>query len=92
MTIEHLWPDRDCQRQHVCTNAYTDVFGHPGTPAQVQHFVDQLSFFESIYTASGSFGSPTNVDLIGLGAVYGQMLGFEAEMTQVPVVGITAHV
>jgi hypothetical protein len=35
---------------------------------------DQLSFLESIYTASGSFGSPTNVDLIARGAVYGQML------------------
>jgi probable HAF family extracellular repeat protein len=74
------------------TNAYTDVFGQPGTPAQVQHFVDQLSFLESIYTASGSFGSPTNVDLIARGAVYGQMLGAEAEMTQVPIVGISAHV
>jgi hypothetical protein len=69
------------------TNAYTDVFGHPGTPAQVQHFVDQLNFLESIYTASGSFGSPTNVDLIARGAVYGQMLGIEAEMTQVPIIG-----
>jgi probable HAF family extracellular repeat protein len=36
------------------TNAYTDVFGHPGTPAQVQHFVDQLSFFESIYRLRGA--------------------------------------
>jgi probable HAF family extracellular repeat protein len=74
------------------TNAYTDVFGHPGTSAQAQHFVDQLSFLESIYTASGSFGSPTNVELIARGAVYGQMLGVEAEMTQVPIVGTSAHV
>jgi len=74
------------------TNAYTDVFGHPGTPAQLQHFVDQLSFLESIYTASGSFRSPTNVDLIARGAVYGQMLGAEAEMTQVPIIGTSAHV
>ena len=74
------------------TNAYTDVFGHPGTPAQLQHFVDQLSFLETIYTASGSFGSATNVDLIARGAVYGQMLGAEAEMTQVPIIGTSAHV
>jgi probable HAF family extracellular repeat protein len=74
------------------TNAYTDVFGHPGTPAQVQHFADQLNFLEAVYTASGSFGSSTNVELIARGAVYGQMLGIEAEMTQVPIVGITAHV
>src|SRR5262245_5658802 len=60
--------------------------GTPATPAQVQHFVDQLNLFESIYTASESFGSPTNVDLIARGAVYG-MLGVEAEMTQVPIVG-----
>jgi probable HAF family extracellular repeat protein len=74
------------------TNAYTDVFGNSGTPAQVQHFVDQLNFLEALYTASGSFGSPTNVDLIARGAVYGQMLGVEAEMTQVPIVGTSAHV
>ena len=64
-------------------DAYASVFGHPGSAAQVQHFIDQLSFFESIYTASGAFGSATNIDLLARGTVYGQMLGFEAEINPV---------
>jgi hypothetical protein len=77
-------------------NAYASVFGHPGNAAQVQYFIDQLSFFEGIYLASGAFGNATNIDLLARGAVYGQMLGFEAEINpvgsqggagQVPIVG-----
>ena len=59
------------------TDAYTSVFGHAGSAAQVQHFVDQLNFFETLYTAAGTFGSPSNIDLLARGAIYGQMLGIE---------------
>ncbi len=72
------------------TNEYGFVFGQheptiPAvpTPAQVQHFVDQLTYFETIYEAAGI----SNPVLIARGAIFGQMEGFEAEMTQVPIVG-----
>lgn len=69
------------------TDAYAHVFGHPGSSAQVQQFVSQLQFFESLYTAAGTFGNPGNIDLSARGAIYGQMLGVEAELNQVPIVG-----
>jgi len=60
--------------------AYTNVFGAPGTAAQNQHFVDQMNFYKSIYTASGAFGTDANlIDLLARGAIYGQMLGVKAE-------------
>ena len=62
------------------SDAYASVFGHAGTNAQVQHFVDQLTFFENLYTVAGGFGSPSNIDLLARGAVYGQMLGIQYEI------------
>ena len=59
--------------------AYASVFGHAGTAAQIQVFVDQLNFIEGLYTAAGTFGSPSNIDLLARGAIYGQMLGIEHE-------------
>ena len=38
------------------TQAYTNVFAASGTAAQIQHFVDQLNFYRSIYTAYGALG------------------------------------
>jgi hypothetical protein len=72
------------------TDAYAHVFGHPGSPAQVQQFVNQLHFFEALYTAAGTFGSATGIDLLARGAIYGQMLGIDAELNQVPIIGSTA--
>jgi len=69
------------------TDAYASVFGHPGTSAQIQVFVSQLSFFENLYTAAGVFGNANNIDPLARGAIYGQMLGVEAELNQVPIVG-----
>ena len=60
--------------------AYAHVFGTQGNQAQIQHFVDQVNYFEHIYTASGAFGSADNIDLLARGAVYGQMVGIEAEI------------
>jgi hypothetical protein len=59
--------------------SYANVFGVPGTPAQIQHFVDQLNFYKSIYTASGAFGDANQIDLLARGAIYGQMIGVKAE-------------
>ena len=63
------------------TQAYTNVFGTAGTAAQNQHFVDQLHFYESIYTASHAFGDANHIDLLARGAIYGQMLGVKAEIS-----------
>jgi hypothetical protein len=60
--------------------AYVDVFGAPGSPAQIQHFVDQVNFFKSLYATSGAYGTDANhLDLLARGAIYGQMLGVKAE-------------
>jgi len=78
-------------------DTYTSVFGHAGSSAQVQHFIDQFNFLEGLYTASGVFGSPANVDLLARGGIYGQMLGVHAELDPfgpggaagtVPVIGV----
>src|SRR5262249_14762696 len=51
-----------------------------GTAAQIQHFVDQMNFYKSIYTASHAFGTDANlIDLLARGAIYGQMIGVKAE-------------
>jgi hemolysin type calcium-binding protein len=83
--------------------AYANVFGVASTPAQIQHFVDQLNFYESIYTASGAFGTDANrIDLLARGAIFGQMLGVEAEIpapvaaaatavTDTPLVGVNGQ-
>ena len=64
---------------HFIDAAYASVFGHAGTAAPIQLFVDQLDSFEALYTAAGTFGSTSNIDLLARGAVYGQMLGIEHE-------------
>jgi autotransporter passenger strand-loop-strand repeat protein len=70
-----MYPASAAGDAQFVTDAYTSVFGHAGTTAQIQHFSDQLSFVEGLYTAAGMFGSPSNIDLLARGAVYGQMLG-----------------
>ena len=42
--------------------------------------MDQLNSFEALYTAAGASASPSNIDLLARGAVYGQMLGIEQEL------------
>ena len=81
--------------------AYVDVFGHAGRSAQVQQFVDQINFIKGLYTASGVYGTDANlIDLLARGAIYGQMLGVNAELAQslsgaeatgtaVPLVGVS---
>ena len=68
-------------------DAYASVFGQPGSGAQIQQFVDQLNSFEALYSAAGVFGSPSNIDLLARGAVYGQMLGVEHELNPGTLVG-----
>jgi hypothetical protein len=75
-------PSVDGDVQFV-VNAYASVFGHPGSGSQIQQFADQLNYFEALYTAAGTFWSPSNIDLLARGAVYGQMLGIEHESAPV---------
>jgi hypothetical protein len=63
----------------LAAQAYDHVFGTQGTQAQVQHFIDQLSFYNTIYETSGAYGTDANyIDLLARGAIYGQMLGVQA--------------
>src|SRR5262249_42472503 len=62
-------------------DAYTSVFGHPGNAAGIQHFVEQLAHFESLYVDAG-FGNASNIELLARGAIYGQMLGIQHEINQ----------
>jgi hypothetical protein len=70
------------------SSAYMGVFHQSGTPAQIDAFLNQLQFLEAFYTEAHL----PNANLVARGAVFGQMLGVEAEMTQVPIVGTSAHV
>jgi|SRR5262249_35972874 len=56
---------------------YQATFGVSGTSGQIQHFVDQINFIEGFL--SKAFSGVT-LDLAARGAVYGQMLGIEAEI------------
>lgn len=74
--------------------AYAHVFGHQGTQAQDQHFIDQLNFYNTLYKTSGAYGTDANlIDLLARGAIYGQMLGVRAELavaTQVATQTVTS--
>ena len=92
-----MYPNSAAGDAQFVADTYTSVFGHAGSSAQVQHFIDQFNFLEGLYTASGVFGSPANVDLLARGGIYGQMLGVHAELDPfgpggaagtVPVIGV----
>ena len=76
---------RDVQ---FATDAYASVFGHAGTQAQIQHFAEQLNYFEDLYRSAAIFGSDPNIDLLARGAIYGQMLGIEHEINPTTITGI----
>jgi phosphodiesterase/alkaline phosphatase D-like protein len=87
-----VYPNSVSGDAQFAADAYNSVFGHPGNSAQVQHFVAQLNFFEGLYAAAGLFNSPANIDLLARGAIYGQMLGIQAEVNaDVPLVGVSAQ-
>lgn len=61
--------------------AYEAAFGFAPGQGQIDHFVQQVDYFESIYTVSGAYGTDAaRIDLLARGAVYGQMLGISAEL------------
>jgi hypothetical protein len=62
------------------TAAYSEAFGFAPGQAQIDHFVNQVGYFESIYAESGAYGSAERIELLARGAVYGQMLGISAEL------------
>jgi hypothetical protein len=70
------------------TSAYGTAFGHAGAPAQIQSFVNQLHFLEAFYSEAHL----PHYELVAKGATFGLMLGVEAEMTQVPIVGTSHHI
>ena len=63
------------------SKAYEQAFGLLPSQAQTTHFLDQLHYFDSFYTAFGTYGTDAaRIDLLARGAVYGQMLGISAEL------------
>jgi hypothetical protein len=64
------------------------AFQQPESPAQIASFVGQLHFLEGFYSAAHL----PNYELVAKGAVFGLMLGVEAELIHVPVIGISGHV
>jgi hypothetical protein len=70
------------------TAAYQSAFRQAGNSDQIQSFVGQLHFLEAFYKDAHL----PHYELIAKGATFGLMLGVEAEMTQVPIVGTTPHI
>ena len=72
-------------------DAYTSVFSHPGNAAQIQQFVNQLAYFENLYSDAGVFGNASNIDLLAKGSIYGQMLGVqhETDPTGASIIGLS---
>jgi hypothetical protein len=61
--------------------AYQSAFGFAPGQAQIDHFVQQVNFFETLYATSQAYGTdPVRIDLLARGAVYGQILGSAAEL------------
>ena len=68
--------------------AYQQVFGQVGSAAQQQSFLGQLHFLEALY----SIAHVPNYELVAKGGTVGLMVGVEAEMTIVPIIGTTSIV
>jgi hypothetical protein len=87
------WSPSTVTDQQFVAGAYKTVFGHDGASAQLEVFSNQLHYLENLYTAAGvnNPNLPHYTEMVARGAVYGTMLGIEAEITQVPIVGIGSH-
>ncbi len=55
-------------------NTYGNAFGHDATPAQKQHFLDQESYFKSLYAGLGISDSDATIQARGV--VIGQILAW----------------
>jgi hypothetical protein len=71
---------RPAESTGFVAQAYAEAFGYGPGQAQIEHFVAQVEYFESIYADSGAYGSAERIELLARGAVYGQMLGISAEL------------
>jgi hypothetical protein len=74
------YPNTAAGNAQFVSDAYTSVFGHSPTAAAAQVFINELNLLEGLYTASGAYGSPANVDLLARGGIYGLMWGMHAEL------------
>ncbi len=86
-------PDQTSDLNFV-TKVYKQIFGHDAAPPQTQVFVNQLNYLDTLYSAAGLHNPNLTDDypnLVARAAVFGTMTGIEAEMTQVPIVGIGSH-
>ena len=77
---DNFGPDVFPLESNFITEAYLDVFGSQAGQPQVEHFLQQLSYFQSIYESSGAYGNDADrIDLLARGAIVGQMLGIASE-------------
>ncbi len=68
------------------TEAYQTHLGRAATDLQVQHFVDQETYFRDLYTADTANFTPESAALQARGAAFGQLLG-QAAMEPQTVLG-----
>jgi hypothetical protein len=75
------WSPVDTTNHEFVIDSYSLVFGSDPGAGVLQGFLAQLEFFKSIYIASGAFGPDiTRIETLARGAVFGQMLGLNAEI------------
>lgn len=79
----YVAPGTDSQ---FMSGAYQTEFG-AGTIEQLQAFGSELSYLENLYAQA----SVPNGNLIARGAVYGTMIGIEAELRPASIVGVAQH-
>jgi hypothetical protein len=81
VAFQENWnPDVTTNQDFVIENYFT-VFGSDPVAGVLQGFLSQLDFFTSIYIASGAFGGDiTHIQTLARGAVFGQMLGLNAQI------------
>jgi len=93
------YPNTAAGNAQFVSDAYASVFGHSPTSAAAQVFINELNLLEGLYTATGVYGTPANIDLLARGGIYGLMWGMHAELDPfgpggasglVPLVGVSA--
>jgi hypothetical protein len=74
--FDSQWHPTNIDDANFVSQAYVKAFGFQPGLLQVQHFRDQLEYFQNLYESSGAFGSDiTRIEILARGAIFGQMLG-----------------
>ena len=61
---------------NFATMAWQDIFNFAPSAGLIQWITDHVDFYETIYLASGAYGSdPNDIGLLARGATYGLIIG-----------------